>query len=201
VLVVQEKRKKWDPGALIHFTSSKTQHPDQALQLETHGIMLACSSACSECKCWIQNNIYVCQISENGMAAYTPWDPGILNVKDMMLDKYTMNQQVQFGQRTTNLSFLSFTDCIQCIAINDINYVLYDTSFILQRAAHFSQDFKCSHAFGLGWTKVNAAAVLVLAVPCSKGKHHLFLSNGGNSRTNHLFSKLFMQSLWATPAV
>lgn len=204
VLVVQEKRKKWDPGALIHFTSSKTQHPDQALQLETRGIMLACSSACSECKCWIQNNIYVCQISENGMAAYTPWDPGILNVKDMMLDKYTVNQQVQFGQRTTDLLFLCLTGCIQCIAINDIS-VLHDTSFILQRAAHFSQSFKCSSAFGLAWTKVNASVQFVPVVPCFKStsaaKRSLLLSSGGNNRPSQSIFNLFLQSLCATTAV
>jgi hypothetical protein len=75
------------------------------------------------------------------MATYIPWHPGVSNIKDMMLDKYTVPQQDQFVQWTIALLFLSLTGCIQCIALNGINFVLHDTSFILQWAAHLPKGY------------------------------------------------------------
>jgi hypothetical protein len=73
--------------------------------------------------------------------------------------------------------------------------------FGARRAPFFESAIMCYFVVGSTWTEVNATAALVLAIPCAKGTHYLFMSNSGSSRTNYVFPKLFMQSLWATPAV
>jgi hypothetical protein len=61
------------------------------------------------------------------------------------LDKYTVAYQVQFVQRTTELSFFGMTDCMQYIVSDGINPLLHAAILIVQRAAHLSQgNYMCS---------------------------------------------------------
>jgi hypothetical protein len=68
------------------------------------------------------------------------WDPGVLKIKDTMLDKCALPYQVQFIQHTTELSILISEDWIQYYAPNGIHFVLHGTSFVLLRTTHSSPD-------------------------------------------------------------
>jgi hypothetical protein len=154
MLLTEEGREVWDPGASPPFISSKIQYPGKFVQLATHATKLACSSVkcfsgCKYLPFCSQKNICVYWPSEKGMTAYCYWDPGILNIiHDRMLDKYAVSHQVQFVQRTTEVSFLSFTNCMQYIASDGINPVRHGTVLIMQRGAQLSQGkYLCSLYF------------------------------------------------------
>jgi hypothetical protein len=68
------------------------------------------------------------------------WDPGVLKIKDTMLDKCAVPHQVQFIQHTTELLILTSEDWIQYYAPNGIHFVLHGTSFVLLRTTHSSLD-------------------------------------------------------------
>ena len=67
------------------------------------------------------------------------WDPGVLTIIGMMLDKYAVSHEIQFIQWSAEFLFLSSTACMQYIAPNGVYSVLHATCFLLQRAAHLSQ--------------------------------------------------------------
>jgi hypothetical protein len=75
------------------------------------------------------------------------WDPGVMKCKDTILEKCDVPHQVQFVKQATELSPFSSEAYNQYYAPNGVNSVLRGTSFILQRAAHSSQDnyFCCLH--------------------------------------------------------
>jgi hypothetical protein len=98
----------------------------------------------SECKCLpfcSQNNICVYWASENGMATYFYWDPGVLKLNDTILDKCAMPHQVQLFQQATAVSPFSSEARIRYYAPNGVNSVLHAMSSVLQRATHCFRSF------------------------------------------------------------
>jgi hypothetical protein len=200
---VRELRLLWDPGALLPIVSSKTPHPGKVLQVATHAVTPPCSTVTglSGCKCLpfcSQQNTWVYSASGNGMTSYFYWNPGVLRINCIMLDKCAVPHQAQLIQQTSILCLCSLhcqtEDCqmrrLWKLLFSGTKYVQWDPGVpvILHSctAAHpiithpravthvlqpiFAAAIMCYLSFGLGWTQVNASVLFILLVACSKGK-------------------------------
>jgi hypothetical protein len=172
---MEEGREDWDPGILNTIMKISPVVVWSSLKGLPHAVIFSPSILLSMI-------IYAATSIPNIVVSLplpVLWDPGGTKFPIMFMT----------GTDVTKLqsTYVYSTKIVHVFAVD----------FRARGAPIFAYARTCYLAFDSRWTE----AVLVLAVPCSKGnhvaKHAMSLSNGGCSMTNHCFPQLLMQSLCA----